>query len=80
MSTCKLTARWHGPMPLPGHFLKAPKGRTAYEFVSARRINPRGNRRRYGYVFTVVRHPASSVPAAATVHEWRWDRRERRRR
>lgn len=78
MSAHKLTARWTGPLPSPGQFLKAPRGRTAYEFVSARPIMSRRKGRRF--VFTVVRHPASCVPEGATVHDWFWDKRERRRR
>lgn len=77
MSTCKLTARWtpmRGP-PMPGQFLKAPKGRTAYEIVAVRKIKQTADRNGNRYMLTCARWNPNDVPPGATVHTWHWDKR-----
>lgn len=78
MKPCKLTMRWGGDPPTIGQFLKAEKGRTAYEITGIRGVR----RRRPGLggptlVLTCARHAATDVPEGATVHEIRWSKRHR---
>ncbi len=79
MKPTRLTARWTGRAPRRGEWLKAERGRTAYEITAVRRINGTGGARRYRYVLTCARHAPSDIPEGATVHAWTWDKRERRR-
>jgi hypothetical protein len=76
---CILRARWFGEEPSCGAFLMAPRGRTAYCIVNVRRIDPRRNSKRYGFVLEVERWLPEDVPAFATIFEWHWDKRQKRR-
>lgn len=79
-ATCKLTARWSVRLsgePRPGVLFGAPRGRTIYEIVSARRIERR-RRGGYNFLLTCVRHARGDIPPEATVLHWAWDKRARR--
>jgi hypothetical protein len=66
---CTLRFRWEGELPRLGHFLKARRGRTAYEIVGIRVIEPgRGT-------FRVCRWEPQELPEHAVVHELVWDKR-----
>jgi hypothetical protein len=72
----ELPARWHGDPPRAGDYLKSPgRARVAYRVLEARRKDPRRNRMRYGYVFTVVRVAVDAIPKNARVCDWYWDPR-----
>ena len=76
----EIQMRWSSNhLPAIGQWLKAPRGRTAYEITG---IRPRRRHKTKGYnfIFTVVRHPPSEIPPGATVHEFRWDSRAPKRR
>ncbi|WP_234053714.1 MULTISPECIES: hypothetical protein [unclassified Xanthobacter] len=63
---------WDGPPPMPGIYLKAPKGRTAYEvlaFWSARAGSKIVGRLR------CRRLEPKEIPAGATVIAWYWAQR-----
>lgn len=72
MSTPSLRFRWEGELPRVGQFLKAPRGRTAYEIVAIR--SRPGDHGDVG-TFKVARWTPSEVPPEATVHPWQWDKR-----
>jgi len=74
--TCQLRAHWIGDPPRPGEFLKAPRGRTAYEITAIRKVSRAGLGTGPRYVLTVERWNPGDVPIGATVHEWIWDRRK----
>jgi hypothetical protein len=70
---CKLRFTWNGDVPpRVGFFLKAPRGRTAYEIVAIR-IKAQGPP--MTGIFTVCRWEPSELPEHAVVCDWRWDRR-----
>lgn len=74
-----LQARWHGPPPALGDYLKAPRGRTAYLIHAIAKIVPRGYGQpmlgHYRLRIKCWRVPPSEVPQGAAVHPWKWDRR-----
>lgn len=73
MSTCLLTVNhWDGPLPLPGEFVMAPKGRTAFMVV---RVDVARPGRKHVAKFSCERWPAASLPPDARVHPWEWARR-----
>lgn len=77
---CKLTARWPGiDPPRPGQFLKAPRGRTAYEIVEVRQRKSTGQRN-YNLLLICNRWRPADVPEGATIRAWYWDKRQKTRR
>lgn len=65
-----LTAlHWGGDPPVPGQYLKAERGRTAFLIVEV--VPPR---RPCGYAFRLLceRTSPANLPAGAVVHTWRW--------
>lgn len=82
--TCSLTMDWHTgtdrPEPAVGQFMMTPRGRTAYEIVGVRRVAVR--RIIFGRTklrLTCERRLRSDVPEWATVWEFTWYKRERKR-
>ena len=78
----KLRARWAGPLPRIGDYLASPtRPRFAYRVRGVLRVDPlvhwdptrKAELRRLA--FEVDRVPIAELPAAARVHDWRWDRR-----
>jgi hypothetical protein len=74
-TSCQLRARWAGAPPLVGQFLKAARGRTAYEITAVRKVGRAGLGTGAKFSLTVERWNPADVPAHAVVHEWKWDRR-----
>lgn len=75
MRPCKLTMDWHDDSVRSGHFLKAKRGRTAYEVTAIREVERReltGLRR---FALTCVRWSPADVPDGATVHAFHWYKR-----
>lgn len=70
--TQTLRFRWEGELPRVGHFLKAPRGRNAYEILEITFAKLSGQR---AGRFKVCRWEARALPPEVTIHEWRWDRR-----
>jgi hypothetical protein len=78
----KLRFRWDGELPRAGDFLKAPRGRTAYE-ITAIKLGDRGTDQAgervrpqaFSGVFTVCRWEPKEVPSHARIHPWQWDKR-----
>lgn len=67
---CILTVlSWEGDGPLPGQYVKAPRGRTAYLIVEVRRPGPRAK-----HVARLVceRENPSRLRPDDVVHPWRW--------
>lgn len=60
---------WSGRPPIAGDFIKAPRGRTAYEVITF--VATRPGSQTYGRVQCWRRRPAD-VPAGATVFSWQW--------
>lgn len=60
---------WEGDLPVPGQYVKAERGRTAFLIVEV--VLPK---RSCGYVarFRCERTSPASLPAGAVVHPWRW--------
>ena len=54
--------RWSGELPRPGQFLKAPRGRTAFEIVQVIPVRPGAAAVAR---FRCVRHDPAEVPPAA---------------
>lgn len=75
MTTLTATT-WRGPAPRPGMYLKADRGRTAYEITAVREL-PRGTLGTRRYRFAVRRLAATDLPTGATVIEWVWNHRPR---
>ena len=73
MKPCILTAlSWEGELPVPGQFLKAVRGRTAFLIIEVRPSPPGAK-----YVAKLVcerRSPATLHPSDK-VFEWRWSSR-----
>lgn len=63
---------WAGPLPTPGTYLKAPRGRTAYEVLAF--LPARAGARTLGRL-RCRRVVPSEVPEGATVFGWQWARR-----
>lgn len=73
MKTVTLTVyRWDDDLPLPGEFVKAPRGRTAFMVVAIKRSRP-GSRAIAKLI--CERWPAGSLPRDARVHGWEWAKR-----
>lgn len=73
---CTLTARWSTRRPpMVGMWLKADKGRTAYEIVEVIKIKNSTNRRGYNFRLKCAKHTPSDIPDHVTVHRWYWDKR-----
>lgn len=69
-TTTRLTARWIGPLPKPGHYLKGgTRAFTAYKIVAAPTRLPHRTESRLGLRVEQVRLP---LPEDAVVHRWRW--------
>jgi hypothetical protein len=64
---------WDGELPLPGHCVKADKGRTAYIVIEVRR--PRKPDTKYVAKFICERYAASRLPDGAVIHPWCWAQR-----
>ena len=82
----KLRARWSGPPPRVGDYLASPmKPRFAYRVRGARcvdplvRWDPAQKKELRRLAIEVDRVPIAELPAAARVHDWRWDKRASRR-
>lgn len=78
----KLRARWSGPPPRVGDYLAAPtRPRFAYRIGGVKRLDPlvrwdptqKTELRRL--TIEVDRVPIAQMPAAARVHDWRWESR-----
>ena len=66
-----LTAvNWDGPLPLPSHYVKAERGRTAFLIVEV--LRPKKAGARYAARFMCERTSATALPVGAVVHGWRW--------
>lgn len=63
---------WSGELPLPGEYVKAARGRTAFLIVEVVRPG-----KPCGYVarFRCERTDPARLAADARVHAWRWGRR-----
>lgn len=73
MRTVTLTVNhWDGDLPLPGEFLKAARGRTAYMVVMIKRLKP-GSKAVAKLI--CERYPATALPADARVYGWEWAKR-----
>lgn len=74
-----LPLRWVGSKPAPGDYLRVPGNRARYSYCIAEceRIDPRRSARRYSLRVWCERLAADRVPRSATLHELRWDKRER---
>jgi hypothetical protein len=74
----KLRARWSSAEPPEaGQFFASARGRWIYRIVDVKRIDPRKNVRRYGYILTCERWLPEDVPDEAQIRPWAWDRREK---
>ena len=78
----KLRARWTGPLPRVGDYLaSATRPRFAYRISGVRCVDPnvRWDAQRKAELrrlaFEVERVTIAELPAAARVHDWRWDKR-----
>lgn len=60
---------WEGDLPVPGQYVKADRGRTAFLIVEV--VKPK-RPCRYVARFRCERHSPGGVPAGAVVHPWRW--------
>lgn len=80
MSSCRLTMDWPtaDEQPRPGTWLKAAKGRTAYEITDVQKTGRPTKAWVIRYRLTCERHPASEIPEGATVFEISWRKRGRR--
>lgn len=68
---CTLTVNsWKGDPPLPGQYLKAARGRTAYLIVSVR-----STARKPVSKLVCERERPDRIPAGATVYLWFWSKR-----
>lgn len=75
----KTRAKWHGPLPEIGDFLRSPKRpRFAYRIVGITNQVAAAEDVTYA-TFTLDRVPHDQVPPEATIHAWRWDPRRRKR-
>lgn len=63
---------WYGDLPLPGQYVKAARGRTAFLIVEVRR--PKAP---CGYVakFVCERKRPDRVEKNAVVYGWKWSKR-----
>lgn len=69
--TCTLRiSSWDGERPLPGQYLKADRGRTAYLILH---LKP-GRNNQLGALFCERLRP-DRIPSGAVVHRWVWDKR-----
>jgi len=64
--------RWQGDLPRPGHFMKAERGRKAFEICA---IEPWPDSA-YPYRIKVLPWALSEVPDHAVIHPFVWDRRK----
>lgn len=64
--------RWEGYLPLPGHYVQAERGRTAFLIVEV--VLPRRPCRHFAR-FRCERASPASLPADAIVHTWVWAKR-----
>lgn len=67
-----IRCRWTGPLPRPGHFMKAARGRKAFEICEIQE-RPKNA---YPYRLKVIAWPVSEVPDHAVVHPFIWDKRK----
>lgn len=73
MRPCMITINsWSGPPPTPGIYMKAPRGRTAYEVLSF--APARAGSKIFGRV-KCRRLPPGEIPEGATIFEWKWSKR-----
>lgn len=71
---CTLTmTSWRGELPVPGHYVKAPRGRTAFLIVEVRQPIRAGAR--YAARFICERANPARLPADAVVHPFYWNPR-----
>lgn len=71
MKSCVLTAlSWAGVDPMPGHYVRAPRGRTAYLILEVRR--PKKPEARYAARLTCERRPFDEPGERDVVHGWQW--------
>lgn len=77
MKPCVLTAvSWDGDLPLPGQWIRAPRGRTAYMILEVKR--PTGSAT-YAAKLVCERHPHSAPRFEDTVYGWQWTKRGKTR-
>lgn len=70
MKSVTLTAlNWHGDLPLPGQYLKAARGRTAYLILAVKL--PRAGAR-YIARFVCERERPDRLRSDAVVYGWQW--------
>jgi hypothetical protein len=70
---CTLTAvHWEGDLPLPGQYVKAARGRTAFMLVEIIKAKPG---LRHVARFRCERRRAVDLTEADIVHAWEWSRR-----
>lgn len=70
---CTLTVlHWEGEPLMLGHYLKAPRGRTAFLIVDIKRARPG-----LSYVAKVrcERHDPNTLGPDAIIHAWYWSKR-----
>lgn len=68
-----LTAlHWDGPLPLPGHVVRTPAGRTAYIVVEVIRAKPG---LKHVAKFRCERMRIDRVPPGAVTYDWYWSKR-----
>jgi len=71
--TVTLTAlEWDGDLPMPGQYLKAARGRTAFMILDIRKPSAGA---KYVARFVCEREPVAALPADAVVYHWEWARR-----
>lgn len=67
---CSLTVlSWEGDLPLPGHYVKAQRGRTAFLIVEVKRARPGA---RHVARFICERERPDRLRPDAVVHPWWW--------
>lgn len=63
---------WSGEFPLPGHFVKSDRGRTAFYVIEVKRAPPG---KKYVAKFICERTPVRRLHPQAIVHPWVWSKR-----
>lgn len=73
MRPCRLSMDWPDGFSLRiGQFLKAKRGRTAYEITAMREVKRRDPAAGRRFVLTCERWNPTDVPDGATVHSFYW--------
>lgn len=70
---CTLSAIWSGKPPVPGQYLMAPRGRTAFLIVEV--IGPSRPDTKHDFRLRCERRRPSELTPDDVVHSWRWHSR-----